>query len=250
MLKKIACVILVFATLLVANNVEKMVVNGEEKLLTTFNEVNFTLCETDLNMWGEYSKSFMTEVEMKKLALEVTKKLGLEPDYKEEYNSEDFKRVYSVNKKTKEADTTIKVVELIEEVPNNGLKVDNYIIINLVLSDKCGSILYFRDKITEIFKEMDMDARDNLTITSKHKGKLDESKAKEIVKQIANKMSCEVKDSFKTENIYSIYGYSRYIDEHIITEGEKINVDLALTYNEIEDTTYLYAAIPVITIDY
>ncbi|MCT4688679.1 YwmB family TATA-box binding protein [Vallitalea sp.] len=250
MLKKITCIILVFAALIVANDVEKMIVNGEEKLLTTFNEVNFTLCETDLNIWGEYSKSYMTKSEMEKLALEVVNKLGLEPEYNEDYNSEEFKKVYSINKKTKEADTTIKVVELVEEVANNGLKVENYIVINIVLNDKCGSILYFRDKITEIFKEMDMDARDNLTITSKHKGKLDESKAKEIVKQIANKMSCKVKDSFKTENIYSIYGYSRYIDEHIITEGEKINVDLALTYNELEDMTYLYAAIPVITIDY
>ncbi|QUH29530.1 YwmB family TATA-box binding protein [Vallitalea guaymasensis] len=250
MLKKITCIILVFAALIVANDVEKMLVNGEEKLLTTFNEVNFTLCETDLNMWGEYSKSYMTEPEMEKLALEVVNKLGLEPEYNVDYNSEEFKKVYSINKKTEEADTTIKVVELIEEVANNGLKVENYIVINIVLNDKCGSILYFRDKITEIFQEMNMDARDNLTITSKHKGKLDESKAKEIVKQIANKMSCQVKDSFKTENIYSIYGYSRYIDEHIITEGEKINVDLALTYNELEDMTYLYAAIPVITIDY
>ncbi|GMQ62464.1 YwmB family TATA-box binding protein [Vallitalea maricola] len=250
MLRKITCIILVFAALIVANDVEKMIVNGEEKLLTTFNEVNFTLCETDLNMWGEYSKSYMTKSEMEKLALEVVNKLGLEPEYNEDYNSKEFKKVYSINKKTKEADTTIKVVEIIEEVANNGLKVENYIVINIVLNDKCGSILYFRDKITEIFQEMNMDARDNLTITSKHKGKLDESKAKEIVKQIANKMSCQVKDSFKTENIYSIYGYSRYIDEHIITEGEKINVDLALTYNELEDMTYLYAAIPVITIDY
>jgi hypothetical protein len=201
-------------------------------------------------MWGEYSKSYMTEAEMEQLALEMADKLGLEPEYEKQYDSEESKKVYSINKKTKEADTTIKVVEVIEKVPDDGLKVDNYIVINIVLSEKCNSILFFRDRITKIFEEMDMDVRDNLTITSQHKGKLDEYKAKEIVREIANKMSCQVKDSFKTENIYSIYGYSKYIDEHIVTEGEKINVDLALTYNELEDMTYLYAAIPVITIEY
>lgn len=241
---------MIVGVLLLINNVEKSVINGEEKLLTTFNEVNFTLCETDLNIWGEYSKSYMNESEMKILGHEVANRLGLEPEFKEEYVSEEFKRVYSISKETIEADTTIKVVELIEEVSDNGLKVNNYIVINLVLNDKCSSIIYFRDEISDIFKEMDMDVRNNLTITSKHKGKINEMQAKEIVNQVAGKMSCRVKDSYKTDDIYSIYGYSRYIDEHIISEGEKINVDLALTYNEIEDTTYLYAAIPVITIDY
>ncbi|MCT4542008.1 MAG: YwmB family TATA-box binding protein [Vallitalea sp.] len=250
MLKKILCGILIICCLLATNRIERTVINGEEKLLTTFNESDFTLCETDLNVWGEYSKSYMSETEMKILGLKIAVALGLDPEYKTDFICEDNKKVYTVEKKTELADTNIKVVEVIEKVPNNSLKVENYIIVNIILRDRCNSIIYYRDKIKDIYKNMNIYSRDNLTITSKHKGKIDQAKANEIIKEITKEMKCEIKDSYKTEDIYSVYGYSNYINEHVITEGEKINMDLALTYNEIENITYLYVAIPVITIDY
>ena len=186
---------------------------------------------------------------MRDIGLMVADNIGLEQKFEEDYIFEESKRIYTINKTTKEVDTTIKVVELIEE-SDDGLKVINYIVVNLILNDKCNSIIYYRDKINNIFEDMEIESRNNLTITSTHKGKINEEQAEQLIDEVAGKMNCKVKDCYKTDNIYSIYGYSKYIEEYIVSEGEKINIDLALTYNELEDTTYLYAAIPIITIDY
>jgi hypothetical protein len=250
MLKKIAYVIFIVSILFAVNNFEKVLTNGEERLMTTFNEVNFTLNETDLNIWGQYSKSYMNKTQMEVLAINVANELGLDKQYETDYIEEEYKKIYKIVKKTKKADTTIKVVELIEQVQGNGLQVENYIIINIILKDKCSSILYYREKINDLFKSRDMVGRDNLTITSVHRGKLDRETAKQVINTITKKMNCKIKDKYQTDDIYSIYGYSNYINDHIVTKGEKINIDLALTYSEEEDLTYLYAAIPVITIDY
>lgn len=238
------------AILVTVNNIEKVTTNGEKRLLTAFNETNFKLSETDLHVWGEYSKSFMTNDEMKQVGQQIASDIGLEPMYQDDFYQEEMKKIYTIEKKTTEADTIIKVVELVEEAPNNGLKVENYIVVNIILHDKCGSILYYRDKIKDVLLKYNMYATDNLTITSIHPGRLDKEAAGKIVGSIAKTIGCKIKDEFLTDDIYSVYGYSKYIDGHIISEDEKINVDLALTYNDVEDVTYLYAAIPVITIDY
>ncbi|QUI20870.1 YwmB family TATA-box binding protein [Vallitalea pronyensis] len=250
MWKKLIYILCIVAILVMVNNVERVTINGEKRLLTAFNETDFELSETDLHVWGEYSKSFMTNDDMKQLGQQVASEIGLEPMYEDDFYQEELKKVYTIEKNTTEADTIIKVVELVEEVPNNGLKVENYIVVNIVLHDKCNSILYYRDKIKDTLSNYNVYATDNLTITSQHPGKLNSEAAEEIVESIAKTIGCTIKDQFLTEDIYSIYGYSKYIDGHIVSKGEKINVDLALTYNDIEDVTYLYAAIPVITIDY
>ena len=38
--------------------------------------------------------------------------------------------------------------------------------------------------------------------------------------------------------------------DFVVSKGEKVNMDLAVTYNEEENKTYLYAATPVITLEY
>lgn len=250
MFRKAIYILCVVAILVAVNNIEKASTNGEERLLTAFNQTNFALAETDLHVWGEYSKSFMTDDAMKEIGRRIAREVGLRPSFQEDFFKEEMKKVYTIEKKTKEADTTIKVVELVEKVANNSLKVENYIVVNVVLHEKCQSVLYFRDKIREVFDKYDIYGTDNLTVTSIHAGRLNEEQAKLVVEQIVKTMDCKVRDTFKTDDIYSIYGYSGFIDNHILSDGKRINVDLALTYNEVEDVTYLYAAIPVITIDY
>lgn len=248
--QRIIYIVLTILILITVSNYENNITDGGKKLFTTFNEINFDMIESDVNIWGEYSKSYMSEKEMKELAERVAENLQLETTYETIYDEEELQRTYTIQKDSTEATTVIKVVELIEEVENNGLKVINYLIVNLKVVNKCDSILFYREKINKIFDDLGVEPSDSITLTSRHNGKLEEAEAKRIMNTVLRNMKGTIKDKYEATNIYSIYAYSDYIPEHILTNGKKINVDLAMTYNELEDVTYLYAAIPVITIDY
>ena len=50
--------------------------------------------------------------------------------------------------------------------------------------------------------------------------------------------------------LYTIYAYSPYISDYEIQDGEAVNINIAMYYNEKEDQTYLYAAVPLVGLDY
>lgn len=250
-MKKIVLYISLIVVMLVAvNKIEKMVVEGEEQLITTFSDINFDMKESDINIWSEYSQSYMTKKQMIELGNSIAQKLNLKPEFNSRYIDRDLLKIYEIKKQAKYVNTVIKIAQHIEEVDNNGLRVENYIVVNMTFNNKYDSVFYYKDKIKEIFKEMNLKPIDNLTLTSTYDGKIEKNQMKEIVNKVLHGVSGNIVDSFETEDIYSVYAYSNYIPQYIISNGDKVNIDIALTYNENENLTYLYIAVPVITIEY
>lgn len=52
------------------------------------------------------------------------------------------------------------------------------------------------------------------------------------------------------ENYYSFYAFSERAGKHIVSEGEKINLNLVITYNEEENMTHVVWATPFLNEDF
>lgn len=52
------------------------------------------------------------------------------------------------------------------------------------------------------------------------------------------------------ENFYSFYGYTDKIDNYVVTDGEKVNLNLVITYNEEKDVTHVIWATPFLNEDF
>jgi len=81
-------------------------------------------------------------------------------------------------------------------------------------------------------------------------GKLESSnKVKKITKtlQVINGNKIE---GIMDESIISISAYSPNIDRFIYTGNNKMNLNIAMRYNEYEGKTYYWIGSPIITIEY
>lgn len=232
------------------SRLESLTTDGTDKFVDAFNHTDFKLIEADVSLWGKYSQSYMTETELKGLICDVAEQLELTPEYAIDMDDGDYKRTAHFTRQSKDGTVQIKVSQKIEEVEKSRLKVENFLIVGITLNNKCKSIVYYKKKMDNIFDKLGIQPNDSLTITSRMNGHIDKSTARKAMNHVLNYLDGQVKEDFQSSEIYSIYAYSDYIDEHVITNGKKINVDLAVTYNEEENCTYLYGAIPVITIDY
>ena len=54
----------------------------------------------------------------------------------------------------------------------------------------------------------------------------------------------EMVKSLYGENFYCFYGYTDKIKNYVLSEGEKINLNLVITYNEEENVTHIIWACP------
>jgi uncharacterized protein YqeY len=230
-----------------ANNKE---IDEDITMVNAVNEAAFNIEEVNLNIWGEYMPKYLSQAEMKAITTEIVETIGLNNDYIESFVEEDDRRVYSINKKGAYSNTTIQLIEMIEHIEENTYRANNYILINISLTNKESSIAYYKEIIKKKLEEMNISNTANVTITAKCSQEVTTEESKKIMAGIVKKMNGKIFEQYYTSDIKSVYAYSSNMEDYIITKGEKMNMDIAITYNEIEDTSYLYLAYPIITIDY
>ena len=54
----------------------------------------------------------------------------------------------------------------------------------------------------------------------------------------------EMVKSLYGENFYCFYGYTDKIKNYVIVDGEKVNLNLVITYDEVKDVTHIIWATP------
>ena len=63
-------------------------------------------------------------------------------------------------------------------------------------------------------------------------------------------MNARIVTGNRTEEIYTVYGYSEDIKDYVVFGSTKTNVNIAITYNELNGETYIYMATPIINEDF
>lgn len=132
----------------------------------------------------------------------------------------------------------------------DGIKGETYLYINIIKNSDFLEINDIIERVEDIFKDSDNPIETTScligTVPGKVKEEIMESKIKNTVEQIKGEIIEEHGDEFHSS--YTIY--SPLIEEHLVIDKDKINLNLATRYNEYEDKTYILIGTPIITIGY
>ncbi|NLP14437.1 MAG: YwmB family TATA-box binding protein [Clostridium sp.] len=90
----------------------------------------------------------------------------------------------------------------------------------------------------------------NTCVTGYFEGKLDYAALNEVSKRVLKHAGARKVNGITDNNMISVSAYSPGIDNTILENGKKVNMNLAIRYNSYENRTYIWIAIPVITIEY
>ena len=63
-------------------------------------------------------------------------------------------------------------------------------------------------------------------------------------------LDAAVVEAVRKEELYTLYGLSSEIKDSVCYGEKEINLNLAFAYNELEDKTVMYLAVPFIQVDY
>ncbi|MBC7958388.1 MAG: YwmB family TATA-box binding protein [Vallitaleaceae bacterium] len=247
--KLLAYVIVIALGLVMMRGIRLNELEGSKKFIQAFATTSFQVEATELNIWGEYMPKYMEKQEMERVVKDFASYLGI-TDGHEALEEKNDKRIYTLTKKAGDATTQIQLVETIKNIEADTYQAKNYLMVNIVLHHKYQSITYFEEKINDYFKKLKIQTTSGLTVTATKNGEISEVTAEGVMTQLVNALGGEVKAVFLEDELKSVYGYTKYFDNYITASGKKINMDLTVTYNEKEDRTYLYGAIPIITFEY
>ena len=217
----------------------------EVAMVGVFENVGFNIIQSDINVWTKINSKKLDEQELKKIAVEVADQMNIQKPYEFKLLYENDNQKCILTKKSKNARTQIKI----ERIKNKEL-VENYAVIDITLYDKFDNTDYLKKLCQDELEKVGEKPKSNVTIVGYCSGNIDKGQKQVVSNKVFSYLRAKKTEENDIENGYNINGYSRLIDNHIITKNKKMNLDLSMNYNECEDKTYLFLATPIITVEY
>lgn len=220
-------------------------------ILEAFVSTGSQVSSFELEMAADYGTSFLSEGDKKELIMHVADKIGLQVKDELTINrAYDDCEVY-FHKSGKNADTLIKVISIKEEKDDGVASINHYLVVRLKVYQNPDSILSYRKLLEDVFKELKVtDIQTTMQISSNYKGQLSLSDMNNIADSMIKNLDGKIAYANRVEDLFTVYAYTGLLSEYVTSLGNKINIHVAITYDEESNITKVNLGTPVISGSY
>lgn len=177
----------------------------------------------------------------------LAKKLGITDGYELTASEGESYRESTLTKEGKYGKTVIQIVSMDTTNEYRQSITQQTILCDITIYDDIEYAMECRDQLEKIYQEIGIEANINVYLKGKTAGTLSRSSRDEIVEALLKQLNASIVQEIDNAEYYCMYGYTNQFDRVIYQDGKKINLNLAITYNEDEDMTYLHLAVPYIS---
>ena len=124
------------------------------------------------------------------------------------------------------------------------------IYINLIKVEKFSSINDIIKDVSHIYSEYGKTIENTVCVMGTASGKLKENLLNKKINGVLKKYNGNVVEKYIDETIHSYTIYTPLIKRELFSGKKRVNLNLAIRYNEYEDKTYFWIGTPIITTGY
>ncbi len=248
---KIYLVVLIWVAVLLQLAINNSI-NREAKMVEQVMSYGVdNLTEARVKAYAHYGNQNISTSGKEEIVKNLANKLGITSGYALEHKTVgDTKTTYLV-KEGKQGNTTIKIITLNNVDGYNQSITENYIMVEILLKKSAGQEAYnYKNLLSDIYKDLGMTASTNIYLCNQTKGKLSDTELQAEITKFLTEMDAKEVETMEFDNVYTLYGYSRNIEEYVYQNDTPVNVNIAFTYDETEDITYIHKAVPFIDISF
>ncbi len=223
-------------------------INREEKMVEqVISYGTDNLCESTVKAYAYYGNELLTVEKKEAMVKHLAKEISLESGYEITSKETEDSSITTLEKKGAMADTTIKIISLTGTDTYGQPIQENYIMMELLLKGSAGASAYtYKDTLDTIYKDLGMTPTTNIYMCSQEKGQLTEQEKENLIVEFWESVNAKETERATLDGALCVYGYSENIDEFIYQNDKKVNVNIAFTYDEVDNVTYIHRGIPFI----
>lgn len=200
--------------------------------------------QSGLEILAEYQTELLNDSDKKNLIYKIADAIGLIVDDDITVWEEDARSEYFYFKQAKQATTEIKVVSLEQEEDPTRLK--HYIIVKLNILQGIGSIDQYKKILEETLSDLGVTSEQiMMKYEGCREGDLTSLQKHEIAELLVGELQGEIALEYDEGDLYTIYAYTGMLNDYVTSMGNKINVQIAITYNELTNKTKISLATPI-----
>jgi len=260
-MKKVVLFVIIIFCLIPMLTQAKDIKSQEEVLLSILDTIGGEYIEGEISANGLLMEKFLSREELDKHGQVIIKDIGLvgieknlnsdfiEKNYyvKEEINDKDYKQINYFGFDNDNNPLTIILSSYLDKDLNSG---ETYLYINLIKEEHFISNNDIINRIENIFKKYENKVEITSCIIGSFSGKFSEKDVEiKSIDAISN-VNGKIVDVYKDEQLISYTAYTDSIDNNILAGDDKINLNLALRYNDFDDQTLIWIGTPIITSGY
>lgn len=219
--------------------------NDLDRVVYAFNNSGLVLEEVRIKGWVKIKDATGEKIDLGEAAGSICNSLGIKFITGDIKNDGDNKVTF--NREFEEGDVCISVEKI------GGISPWNNEYIAAVDVTQCGNLMNINSIRKRVFESLSKTGSNpfvDICVTGCAEGILDGSAVERLLLNMLRDLNADVADTVKDDNIISICGYTRNIDDFIKYGNEKVNINVAGRVSPSCDKTYFWLGTPVINMEY
>ena len=215
-------------------------------------------CELDtyIEGYGKFGVCYLTQEEKEKLVKNIASALGITSSYGLATVCEDEVNTTVLSKESVNGNVTIKAITQEQQGTENtdGLAGTQpqaqYVYVNITVYNNIDCAGSYRELVEGMFDAMGIQGNVNMNLVGSLEGALNSTEKNELADGLLDRLGAKVVTENRDSDIFTIYAYSKGAGSYITIGGNKINMNIAIGYDEEQDRTKVYLASPINSLDY
>lgn len=263
---------------------------AENSLEKVFKNSNIHKADCEIEGYYYLGEKYYGESGSLELIDKIAERLGVNSEYYYDKYRTDAGSVAVMKKEGKSSELELELITTEYQESQNVIAQRNYLSVSLNIKGSLESGYYYKNLIEKTMKEIckeenddkansenisENDKKSSNTVNGEKAANKDEEVSTSIISQNLymvikgkiygeidkgqeNKIAKGILKSFQAKEIFNgqndehmnVYGYTEILSDYIAIGSDKININIAFSYNEKENITYVYVGSPIVNYDY
>ena len=201
-------------------------------------------CELDtyIEGYGKFGVCYLTQEEKERLVENIASALGITSSYGLATVCGDEVNTTVLSKEGVNGSVTIKAITQEPQA--------QYVYVNITVYNNIDCAGFYRELVEGMFDAMGIQGNVNMNLVGSLEGALNSTEKNELADGLLDRLGAKVVTENRDNDIFTIYAYSKGAGSYITIGGNKINMNIAIGYDEEQDRTKVYLASPINSLDY
>lgn len=246
-MKKGIIILLFLITIINYSSAEAIIHKNEEIVIDSFKESKSKFKSFNVSYNGKISDKFIEFKDLDQISKEITESIEVEEDYREVTQESKMNRISIYGQVDGNKNITLVFYSYLDQ--RDG-KSKTTVFIDINESKDYAKLEETTRKVSKALEKQKIKAKITSCIVGSYKGKLRSEYKVEIVKNLIKRTKSIEVESLNNNDLISYSLYTKNIDNYIYSGRKKINLNIAINYDEYRDQTNIFIASPIITMGY
>lgn len=221
-------------------------VSIEDSLIKSMESTKAQVIESIINVSAKINKEFMTsqqvEAEAKEI-LAIIKPAGEVSNVALDTDEALSKHVINANDGNKHYIITVESAK----TETGG---ETHVIVEVYIDKDYNELMTERQKLEQYFTAMSIQPKVSRCIIGEYDGKMTESEMRSKISDAMTSVRAKQVEAMASEELSSISAFSGNINNFILSNNKKVNMQIAMRYSSYEKKTSIWIGSPLIPVEY